>query len=55
MGVSLIIRRRRPNAIELRCSKGKRFRPQGNSSLPAARRQETSSQMTGCPYKLVIN
>ncbi|KAL7919395.1 hypothetical protein ACQKWADRAFT_301625 [Trichoderma austrokoningii] len=56
IGVSLVKRcRRGPNKMEFRCSKGKRFKSQGNSELPASQRRETSSQMTGCPFKLVIN
>ncbi|KAM0262997.1 hypothetical protein ACHAQJ_001375 [Trichoderma viride] len=54
LGYSLVKQRVRPNSVELRCSKGRKFKSQQNQELPASRRRETSSQMTGCPYRLVI-
>jgi hypothetical protein len=53
-GCSLVKNRTRPNLLELRCCKGRKFRSQHNENLPASKRRETSSQMTGCPYRLVI-
>ncbi|KAL6884749.1 hypothetical protein GGI43DRAFT_432490 [Trichoderma evansii] len=55
LGLSLIKHRVQPNSIEFRCSKGRKFSSQANASISAARRCNTSSQMTGCPYRLVIS
>lgn len=54
LGCSLVKNRTRPNLLELRCCKGRKFRSQHNPNLPPSKRRETSSQMTGCPYRLVI-
>lgn len=55
LGCSLVKNRTRPNLVELRCCKGRKFRSQHLEHLPASRRRETSSQMTACPYRLVIS
>lgn len=54
LGFNLVIHRPMTNSKEFRCSKGRTFKSQGNASLPASRRRKTSSQMTGCPFRLVI-
>ncbi|KAL6884400.1 hypothetical protein GGI43DRAFT_433572 [Trichoderma evansii] len=54
LGFSLVKQRVRPNSIELRCSKGRKYFSEAKLTIPAARRRTTSSQKTGCPYRLVI-
>ncbi|KAL6878940.1 hypothetical protein J3F83DRAFT_711706 [Trichoderma novae-zelandiae] len=54
VGFSLVIQVTKPNCVKLRCSKGKRFKSQANAELATSRHRKTSSQMTGCPYKLLI-
>ncbi|KAL7926270.1 hypothetical protein ACQKWADRAFT_178919 [Trichoderma austrokoningii] len=54
LGCSLVKNRTRPNLLELRCCKGRKFRSQRNENLPPSKHRETTSQMTGCPYRLVI-
>ncbi|EHK20668.1 uncharacterized protein TRIVIDRAFT_223638 [Trichoderma virens Gv29-8] len=54
LGYNFVKHRVRPNSIEFRCSKGRTYKSQRSDDIPAARRRETSSQMTGCPYRLVV-
>ncbi|KAL7934414.1 hypothetical protein V8C35DRAFT_302522 [Trichoderma chlorosporum] len=54
LGYNFVNNRVRPNSVELRCSKGRNYNSQKDGSIPAARRRETSSQMTGFPYRLVV-
>lgn len=54
LGFSLVKQRVRPNSIEFRCSKGRKYSSKANLTIPAARRRTTSSQMTSCPYRVVI-
>jgi hypothetical protein len=54
-GYSFTKHRSRPNSVEFRCSKGRNFKSQQNPDLPESRRRQTSSQMTGCPFKLVVS
>ncbi|KAL6862238.1 hypothetical protein J3F83DRAFT_762571 [Trichoderma novae-zelandiae] len=55
LGYSFTKHRSRPTSVEFRCSKGRSFKSQQNPDLPESRRRQTSSQMTGCPYKLVVS
>ncbi|KAL6885687.1 hypothetical protein GGI43DRAFT_426617 [Trichoderma evansii] len=54
LGFSLVKQRVRPNSIEFRCSKGRKYSSEANLTIPAARRRNTSSQKTGCPFRLVV-
>ncbi|KAH0524043.1 hypothetical protein TsFJ059_008963 [Trichoderma semiorbis] len=54
LGYNFVKHRVRPNSIEFRCSKGRTYKAQRDANVPAAKRRETSSQMTGCPYRLVV-
>ncbi|KAL7813587.1 hypothetical protein V8C44DRAFT_349027 [Trichoderma aethiopicum] len=54
-GYSFTKHRSRPNSVEFRCSKGRNFKSQQNPDLPESRRRQTSSQMTGCPCKIVVS
>lgn len=54
LGCRVVVQRTEDKNIELQCSKGRSFRPQGNPDLPDSKRHKTSSQMARCPYSLVI-
>ncbi|KAF4447838.1 hypothetical protein F53441_8676 [Fusarium austroafricanum] len=41
-----------PRKVIYRCSKGRKFNSQARSSTHASRRRKTSTQMTGCPFRL---
>ncbi|KAH7114835.1 hypothetical protein EDB81DRAFT_626985, partial [Dactylonectria macrodidyma] len=56
-GQSLAVDKKKPNAanprkVIYRCSKGRKFNSQARSSTHTSRRRKTSTQMTGCPFRL---
>ncbi|PHH91219.1 hypothetical protein CDD83_1269 [Cordyceps sp. RAO-2017] len=58
-GFALAVRTKKPNAAEatwvlLRCSKGRVYHDQGDESAHESRRRKTSTQMTGCGYRVII-
>lgn len=56
-GFALAIATKKPNATEpsyvcLRCSKGRKYTSRGNEAI--AKRRKTSTQMTECPFRLIL-
>ena len=56
-GFALTVGKKKPNAanptyVHLRCSKGRKYVDYGNEAI--AKRRKTSTQMTECPYRLIL-